>query len=46
MAAILELDEHLQRDFTVFEAAPQVGLVMHAVPLHVSTYCVGKLSNQ
>ena len=23
MAAILELDEHLQRDFTIFEAAPQ-----------------------
>ena len=24
VAAILELDEHLQRDFTIFEAAPQV----------------------
>ena len=23
VAAILELDEHLQRDFTIFEAAPQ-----------------------
>lgn len=25
VAAILELDEHLQKDFTIFEAAPQVG---------------------
>jgi len=25
VAAILELDEHLQRSFTIFEAAPQVG---------------------
>lgn len=24
VAAILELDEHLDRDFTIFEAAPQV----------------------
>ena len=24
VAAILELDEHLQREFTIFEAAPQV----------------------
>lgn len=24
MAAILELDEHLEKKFTVFEAAPQV----------------------
>ena len=24
VAAILELDEHLRRDFTIFEAAPQV----------------------
>ena len=24
MAAILELDEHQQKDFTIFEAAPQV----------------------
>lgn len=23
VAAILELNEHLQRDFTIFEAAPQ-----------------------
>ncbi len=27
VAAILELDEHLQRDFTIFEAAPQVRLL-------------------
>ena len=27
MAAILELDEHLKREFTIFEAAPQVGLL-------------------
>ena len=26
VAAILELDEHLKREFTIFEAAPQVGL--------------------
>ena len=25
VAAILELDEHLKREFTIFEAAPQVG---------------------
>jgi serine/threonine-protein phosphatase 4 catalytic subunit len=24
VAAILELDEHLQKNFTIFEAAPQV----------------------
>ena len=24
VAAILELDEHLNKDFTIFEAAPQV----------------------
>jgi len=24
VAAILELDEHLKREFTIFEAAPQV----------------------
>ena len=29
MAAILELDEHLQRDFTIFEAAPQVRLTQY-----------------
>ena len=27
MAAILELDEHLNRDFTIFEAAPQVSVL-------------------
>ena len=27
VAAILELDENLQRDFTIFEAAPQVSLL-------------------
>ena len=27
VAAILELDEHLRREFTIFEAAPQVGIV-------------------
>lgn len=27
VAAILELDENLERDFTIFEAAPQVNLV-------------------
>ena len=26
VAAILELDENLERDFTIFEAAPQVSL--------------------
>jgi len=26
VAAILELDEHLQKNFTIFEAAPQVRL--------------------
>ena len=28
VAAILELDEHLQRDFTIFEAAPQVRFIV------------------
>lgn len=31
VAAILELDEHLQRDFTIFEAAPQVSPVLGSV---------------
>ena len=28
VAAILELDEHLQREFTIFEAAPQVCVII------------------
>jgi hypothetical protein len=28
VAAILELDEHLQKEFTIFDAAPQVHLLM------------------
>lgn len=28
VAAILELDEHVQRDFTIFEAAPQVSICL------------------
>lgn len=35
VAAILELDEHLQRDFTIFEAAPQV-----LCCIAVNSFCV------
>jgi len=31
VAAILELDEHLQKNFTIFEAAPQVSCVVFSV---------------
>ena len=30
VAAILELDEHLQKNFTIFEAAPQVSSFCHS----------------
>lgn len=33
VAAILELDEHLNKKFTVFEAAPQVSLVFLVCPM-------------
>ncbi len=42
VAAILELDEHLQRDFTIFEAAPQVSIVSS----HCCLFFVGIKKNE
>lgn len=44
VAAILELDEHLQRNFTIFEAAPQVSRVMFCfVKYFISKKLLSKL---
>lgn len=38
VAAILELDEHLQRDFTIFEAAPQVNIPYYSFKYTLKTH--------
>ena len=43
VAAILELDEHLKREFTIFEAAPQVGL-FGWVFFNLQCFCVNIFS--
>ena len=38
VAAIFELDENLQKNYTIFEAAPHVSLYTHTMASHHSYY--------